>query len=94
MSSDTVGAHVIVHGKVQGVFFRYETQQAALERGIVGWVRNLSDGTVEAVFEGPQAAVHSALTWCRQGPPAARVDKVDVIWLSVRKNYHSFEIRY
>jgi acylphosphatase len=94
MSSKKVRARVIVHGRVQGVFFRYETQQAATKRDVAGWVRNLPDGTVEAVFEGIEDNVHSTLKWCRQGPPHARVDKLDVDWLPPEETYNRFEIRY
>jgi acylphosphatase len=94
MSSKKVRARVIVHGRVQGVFFRYETQQAAIKRDVTGWVRNQSDGTVEAVFEGVEENVHSTLEWCRKGPPRARVLKLDVDWLSPEETDHRFEIRY
>ncbi|MGD9210620.1 MAG: acylphosphatase [Desulfobacteraceae bacterium] len=95
MSSEKVRAHVVVHGRVQGVCFRYETQRAAVERGVVGWVRNLTDGTVEAVLEGLKTDVQSAIKWCHQGPPAARVDKLDIDWLSpTEETFESFEIRY
>ena len=94
MSSDNIRAHVIVHGKVQGVFFRYETKQAAIARGVSGWVRNLPDGTVEGVFEGPEESVKSLLAWCRQGPPESRVDKVDTDWLTAEGEFDGFRIRY
>ena len=71
-------AHVIIHGRVQGVFFRLETRKAAGQYGVNGWVRNLPDGTVEAVMEGPRAAVEALLKWCDHGSRMARVDKVDV----------------
>ena len=93
-SEEKVRAHVIVHGRVQGVYFRYETQKSALQSGVVGWVRNLPDGTVEAVLEGPKANVDTTLNWCRKGPPAARVDQLDVAWLPAEGDYHRFEIRY
>ncbi len=94
MSSDNIRAHVIIHGRVQGVFFRYETQEAAVARAVVGWVRNLPDGTVEGVFEGSQEQVQSLVDWCHQGPPAARVDKVDTTWLSAEDKFKAFQIRY
>lgn len=94
MSSQHIRAHVIVYGRVQGVYFRYETQNAAIQRDVSGWVRNLPDGTVEALFEGDEANVRSLLEWCRKGPPVARVDKLDVTWLSAEGDFHSFEIRY
>ena len=73
-------AHVRVHGSVQGVFFRVETRDRARSLGISGWVRNLRDGAVEAVFEGPEERVESMVEWCRRGPAGARVQSVDVDW--------------
>jgi acylphosphatase len=70
--------HVTVSGEVQGVFFRYETRQRARELGVAGWVRNVPDGRVQAVFEGPEDAVDQMLAWCRQGPEQADVREVDV----------------
>ncbi|WP_199836312.1 acylphosphatase [Streptomyces sp. NRRL F-4489] len=70
--------HIIVTGRVQGVFFRDTCRQQALARGVAGWVRNLPGGQVEAVFEGAEPAVAGMVDWARQGPPAARVDTVDV----------------
>ncbi len=87
-------AHAIIFGKVQGVFFRAETQRAANARGVNGWVRNRADGTVEAVFEGAEADVVAVLEWCRKGPPASHVDKVDVDWESDRREFSSFDITY
>jgi len=69
---------VVVHGRVQGVAFRHYTCRQALELGVTGWVRNRPDGAVEGLFEGSDAAVDALLDWCRSGPPAARVDSVDV----------------
>jgi acylphosphatase len=70
--------HVTVSGEVQGVFFRYETRRRARELGIAGWVRNVPDGRVEAVFEGPDEAVDEMVGWSRQGPDQADVREVDV----------------
>ncbi len=89
-----VRAHVIIHGRVQGVFFRLETQKAARQFGVTGWVRNLSDGNVEAVMEGPAAAVDALLDWCGHGPRLARVDKVDITRASYVGEYDSFEVTY
>jgi acylphosphatase len=68
----------IVHGRVQGVFFRDTTRREANARGVAGWIRNRPDGTVEAVFEGEPDAVEAMLAFCRQGPRGAAVDHVDV----------------
>ena len=77
---DTVRAHVLVRGRVQGVYFRASTQAEARARGLSGWVRNLADGGVEAVFEGPREAVDGIVGWCRVGPTHAHVTDVDVTW--------------
>ena len=69
---------VIVHGRVQGVFFRDTARRMAQSRGLGGWVRNAPDGTVEAVFEGEVEAVESMVRWCAQGPGAAVVERVEV----------------
>lgn len=69
---------VIVHGRVQGVWFRESTRARAAELGLAGWVRNRADGTVEAVLEGDEAEVAAMVDWCGAGPPQARVDRVDV----------------
>jgi acylphosphatase len=70
---------VVVHGLVQGVFFRDSTRQRARQHGVVGWVRNTWDGTVEAVFEGDADAVERLVAFCREGPRGARVDRIDVV---------------
>lgn len=70
--------HVLVHGQVQGVGFRWECSMRARELGITGWVRNLPDGRVEAHFEGERAAVNQILAWVRQGPEYSSVTNVDV----------------
>jgi acylphosphatase len=69
---------IVVHGYVQGVFFRDTVRRRALADGVAGWVRNNRDGTVEAVFEGEPDAVERLVTSCRQGPRGARVDRVEV----------------
>jgi acylphosphatase len=76
--SDTVRSHVVVHGRVQGVFFRDSTRRRAAELGVSGWVCNRSDGAVEAVFEGAPDAVSSMVDWSRRGPRGADVERVDV----------------
>jgi acylphosphatase len=69
---------VLVSGIVQGVFFRQETSMRARQLGVAGWVRNRSDGRVEAVFEGAQDAVDQLVSWCREGTPWAKVESVEV----------------
>ncbi|MGD8883431.1 MAG: acylphosphatase [Desulfobacterales bacterium] len=89
-----VRVHVIISGRVQGVFFRAETQHAAEGFGVLGWVRNRRDGTVEAVFEGRQEDVDAVLDWCRQGPRMSRVDKVDLNWQDYTGEFKSFDITF
>jgi acylphosphatase len=74
----TVARRVVVSGNVQGVFFRDQTRREAHSRGVAGWVRNCSDGTVEAHFEGDPAAVEELVRWCREGPRHANVREVHV----------------
>ena len=69
---------VVVHGRVQGVFFRDSVSREAQSRGVAGWVRNTDDGTVEALFEGDDADVEALVAYCRSGPPDAAVSDVDV----------------
>lgn len=76
--SERTRAHVYVSGKVQGVYFRATTRDTAREHGVDGWVRNLEDGRVEAVFEGPESDVESMVEFCHEGSSAARVDDVEV----------------
>jgi len=83
-----------ITGKVQGVFFRMETQREAISHGVTGWVRNKMDGSVEAVFEGEQADVKETLAWCRTGPPHARVSHVDVTWQEYTGEFEIFEVTY
>ena len=85
-------AKVIVRGSVQGVFFRVEARDRARSLGLAGWVRNVHDGTVEAVFEGEDERVESMVEWCRRGPAGARVEKVDVDW-SEPEGDQGFSIR-
>ena len=86
--------HVWVRGRVQGVFFRDSTRQAAVGLGLRGWVRNLPDGRVEAVFVGDEAACKKALEFVRRGPPHARVDEVETRWEDDEERDADFRIRY
>ena len=87
-------AHVIVKGRVQGVFFRAETQHEAMRLGLSGWVRNLRDGSVEAVFEGEEENVRSMIQWSNHGPPAARVIDVSVRWEEYSGEFDRFSVTY
>ncbi len=78
--ADQARLHVLIEGRVQGVFFRAATRDEARAWGLAGWVRNLPDGRVEALFEGERAVLEKMLAWCRQGPPYAYVDHLEVEW--------------
>jgi acylphosphatase len=86
--------HVYISGRVQGVCFRAMTQQTALNLKLTGWVRNMNDGRVEALLEGEDAAVDQMVVWCKTGPPAARVDDIDIIEKPYMGNMRSFHISY
>jgi acylphosphatase len=87
-------AHVFVSGRVQGVFFRQKTMQEARSLGVNGWVRNLDDGRVEAIFEGEQSAVKALLEFCSKGPKGALVTNVSVSWETFKGEFRSFDIVY
>jgi acylphosphatase len=88
-----VKAHVFVSGKVQGVFFRMKTRHKAIKRYIGGWVRNTSDGGVEAIFEGEKEDVEQLIKFCRKGPSGARITKVNVQWEEYADEFRDFQIR-
>jgi len=93
--SEVRALRVFVSGRVQGVFFRDSTRQRARELGLGGWVRNLGDGRVEALFVGATHACERALDYVRTGPPGARVDAVDFRWEAPPSPApSSFSIRY
>jgi acylphosphatase len=85
---------VVIYGKVQGVAFRHYTCQRALELGVTGWVRNLPDGAVEGLFEGDDGAVADLVEWCRSGPPAALVERIDISSGIYTGEFNSFTIAY
>jgi len=88
-----VRAHVFIRGRVQGVFFRSETRREATRRDVTGWVRNLSDGRVEAVFEGEESSVTDLIEFCRKGPSHARIAGIDVDLQDYVGEFESFEVR-
>lgn len=88
-----VRAHVIFFGRVQGVFFRDNTRRKAEELGVTGWVRNLRDGSVEALIEGPKEKVEELIEWCRTNQPYARVTEAKVSWEEYRGEFQEFFIR-
>jgi acylphosphatase len=77
VSSDTIRRRLVIHGRVQGVFFRDSTREAAENEGVAGWATNRDDGAVEVVLEGLREAVESVVGYCRRGPASADVDSVD-----------------
>jgi acylphosphatase len=83
-----------VYGRVQGVFYRATAQRKAAELGLKGWVRNLPDGGVELLCEGPGEDLEAMAAWCRTGPSGARVDRIDLSWDEPNGGFHDFEIRY
>lgn len=85
-------AHLFISGRVQGVFYRAFTKEVADSLGLNGWVRNLKDGRVEAVFEGDENLISIAIQKCKEGPPHARVDKIETIW-EEPEGLNGFEIR-
>jgi acylphosphatase len=87
-------AHVFVSGRVQGVFFRSETKHKADRYDVKGWVRNLPDGRVEAVFEGEEEAVKALIEFCKRGPSGARITNVDLRWENFAGEFDAFKVRY
>ena len=86
--------HVYISGRVQGVFFRAETERTARSLNLAGWVRNMEDGRVEALFEGEDKNVDQMLVWCHTGPPHARVDHVTMIEEPYTGNLRGFNVSY
>ena len=85
-------AHLFVHGRVQGVFFRASARTVARDLGLAGWVRNCSDGSVEIHAEGDRKKLEELIEWCRQGPDYASVSNIDLNWTEA-EGLSSFDIR-
>ena len=83
---------LIVHGRVQGVYFRASTQREAKRLGLGGWVRNRPDGAVEILAEGEETAIRELYGWAQKGPSAARVERVDTRWRSFTGEFSDFRI--
>lgn len=92
--ADRARLHLLVSGYVQGVFFRQSTVDEARRLGLAGWVRNLPDGRVEAEAEGARDALLRLLEFCRRGPPAARVDGVELAWKAFVGDLGPFAARH
>lgn len=87
-------AHVYISGRVQGVFFRASTREEARKRGVKGWVKNLPDGRVEAVFEGDEEKIEEMIDFCKKGPRAAEVKDIKVEWQEHQGEFNEFGVRY
>ena len=88
-----VRAHLVIRGRVQGVWYRGSMENEAERLGVAGWVRNRPDGAVEAEVEGEREAVEALIAWARHGPPAARVTDVEVRWTEPRGERGRFVVR-
>ena len=89
-----VRAHVFFTGRVQGVFFRANTERKAVELGVYGWVKNLPERVVEAVFEGERSKVEYLIEWCTSHQPTAKVTNTQVVWEDFTGEFNSFGIKY
>ncbi len=94
MTSDHSRLEAQIHGRVQGVGFRYFVQREANSLGLSGWVRNLRSGSVQLVAEGPRSDLNSLLSLARKGPQMSYVESVDVRWKQAAEEFESFEVRY
>ena len=84
--------HLLIRGRVQGVFFRATAQREARRLGVTGWVRNRPDGSIELLAEGDEDAIKELSSWANHGPSAARVDGVDVRWRGYTGEFPEFQI--
>jgi acylphosphatase len=91
---DNIRLHLIIEGRVQGVFFRDSTRRQAQSLGVTGWVRNLRNGNVEVVAEGPEDRVRPFADWCRRGPSAARVERVQEDQEAWTGEFDSFDVTF
>lgn len=90
---EEVRAHVFISGRVQGVFYRDWTRKTAISLGLTGWVRNLSDGRVEAIFEGQKKKIEEMIKKCKEGSKVASVEHMDVNWEEASGEFDGFEIK-
>lgn len=86
--------HLKISGSVQGVFFRAETKEKALELGLTGFVKNTQGGGVEVFAQGPREKLEALIEWCRKGPDAANVSHIEITWGNPQEKLETFEIRY
>lgn len=94
MNKLRANVHVVISGRVQGVWFRASTKQKAEQLGLTGWVRNTSKGNVEAIFEGEEDIVKEMIDWCHHGPPSAQVEHVKIKNQPPTNGFGGFSIRY
>ncbi len=94
LNKEYLRAQVVIDGIVQGVFFRASARDEAIRIGVGGWVRNLPDGTVQALFEGEKKKVEAIIAWCHKGPPGARVNNVQIFWEAYQGEFEIFAIHY
>ncbi|MCE5195465.1 MAG: acylphosphatase [Nitrospiraceae bacterium] len=87
-------AHLIISGRVQGVFYRSFTEETAYSLSLKGWVRNCSDGNVEVLFEGGKEDIEKAISSCYKGPPSSKVNAIDIRWEDFKNEFDVFTIRY
>ncbi len=86
--------HLIIHGRVQNVFYRLTTKKQAKKLNLTGWVKNLPDRTVEIIAEGEDSKLKQLVAWCNNGPTFARVEKIDTSWEKYTGEFEFFSIRY
>jgi acylphosphatase len=91
-SSEYIRAHLIISGKVQGVYFRKHTHDVSIQNYVNGWVKNLPNGNVECILEGLKSNVDKVIRWCHHGPPNSRVDKVQIKYESFTGSFTDFKI--
>ncbi len=91
---EKIRAHVIISGRVQGVYYRQNTVKQAQRFGLSGWIKNLNDGRVEAVFEGEKDVVEKIVNWAKKGPFFAKVSSVKVDWQEYIGEFNNFGIKY
>jgi len=92
MKLDNIRMHLVIEGRVQGVWFRESTRREAVALKLTGWVKNRSDGTVEALIEGPEHEVNRLVSWCRKGPPAAGVSGIRKKQETWQGEFDSFDV--
>ncbi len=94
MTETTQAVSVRITGRVQGVFFRAETRKAALSEHVEGYVKNMADGSVQALFQGSRNQVETMLAWCRDGAPLSKVEEVNAQPVAIQPEIKGFQIRY